>query len=84
MAPLDEALRGLRPTITKILAITGTAATSVGVIHQGEVVHKAHFEFRDHARSLKPDSDTLYGIGSMTKAMVAFAIGDLVERRIIA
>ena len=83
MARLDETLRGLHPTITKIMAISGTAATSAGVIHQGEVVHEAHFGFRDHARSLKPDSDTLYGIGSMTKAMVAFAIGDLVERQIM-
>ncbi|KAK0726163.1 beta-lactamase/transpeptidase-like protein [Lasiosphaeris hirsuta] len=65
------------------MAISGTAATSLGVIHQGEVIHEAHFGFRDHALSLKPNSDTLYGIGSMTKGMVASAVGDLVERNIM-
>jgi len=81
MAPLEESLRGLHPIITKILAISGTAGACVGVVHHGETIHEAHFGFRDHKLSMKPDSDTLYGIGSMTKGMVASAIADLVERK---
>jgi CubicO group peptidase (beta-lactamase class C family) len=63
------------------MAIPGTAGASVGVIHHGKTIHEAHFGFRDHKLSMKPDSDTLYGIGSMTKDMVASAIANLVERK---
>ncbi|KAK4454464.1 beta-lactamase/transpeptidase-like protein [Podospora aff. communis PSN243] len=81
---LRERLRGLHPIIEKILAVSGTAGASVGIIRRGETFHEAHFGFRDHKLSTKPDSDTLYGIGSMTKGMVAAAIADLVERGLMA
>jgi CubicO group peptidase (beta-lactamase class C family) len=84
MAPLDESLRALHPIISKIMSISGTAATSIGVINQGEIIHEAHFGFRDHKLSLKPDSDTLYGISSVMKGMLAAVIGHLVERKMMA
>jgi CubicO group peptidase (beta-lactamase class C family) len=68
----------LHPLIREILSATETAGASIGIIHRGET-WSDHFGFRDHARSKAPDDDTLYTIGSLTKAMVAQAVAILVE-----
>ncbi|KAF1817964.1 beta-lactamase/transpeptidase-like protein [Dissoconium aciculare CBS 342.82] len=66
----------LHPLIREILSATGTAGASIGIIHRGET-WSDHFGFRDHARSKAPDDDTLYTIGSLTKAMIAQAVATL-------
>jgi len=46
-----------------------------------KVAHEARFGFRNHEKTTKPNSNTLYGNSSLTKAMIAQTIGDLVERQ---
>jgi CubicO group peptidase (beta-lactamase class C family) len=79
MSELEERLRGLHPTIEKILSISGSAGASIGILHNGKVAHIDNFGFRDHAQKQSPDADTLYNIGSLTKSMVAQVVGVLVE-----
>jgi CubicO group peptidase (beta-lactamase class C family) len=71
-------LNELHPIIQDILKATGTAGASVGVLHRGQI-WSDHFGVRDHAGSRAPDDNTLYTIGSLTKAMLAQAVAVLVE-----
>jgi CubicO group peptidase (beta-lactamase class C family) len=52
---------------------------SYGVLHHGEITHRANFGFRNLEAKLASTSDTIYEIGSMSKAFTAAAIGILVE-----
>jgi CubicO group peptidase (beta-lactamase class C family) len=79
MSEFEERLRGLHPTIEKILSISGSAGASIGILHNGKVAHTDNFRFRDHAQKQSPAADTLYNIGSLTKSMVAQVVGVLVE-----
>jgi CubicO group peptidase (beta-lactamase class C family) len=74
ISQLDE----LHSTIQDILKATGTAGASVGVLCRGQM-WSDHFGILNHAGSKTPDDDTLYTIGSLTKAMVAQAVAVLVE-----
>ena len=72
-------LENLEPIISKICEESSCSGLSLGVLHYGEVVHKANYGYRDVKAKTPPDSDTLHSINSMTKAMTAAAIGILVE-----
>jgi CubicO group peptidase (beta-lactamase class C family) len=52
---------------------------SYGVLHHGEIIHLANFGFRDAEAKLVPASDTIYGIGSLSKSFTAATVGVLVE-----
>ena len=57
--------------IEQIRAIAGNAGISLGVLHQGQVIYRASYGHRDVAGSVALDSDTIFPIASMTKALVA-------------
>lgn len=69
----------LRPIIREICEIGGIPGASIGVAHQGETVFSDNFGYRDVECSIPPDSDTIYGIASMTKSITASAICILVN-----
>lgn len=72
-------LQDLRPVLEQIRQTSGTAGVSIGVLHHGHVVYKDNLGYRDVEAKTAADSQTLYNLGSITKSMVAFAIGSLVE-----
>ena len=80
MKHVAERLQSLSPIITEICQISGNAGMSLGVINRGEVVHRANFGYRDLKNKIAPDSNTIYPICSLTKAMTAAAYGILVDR----
>jgi len=59
--------------------VTGTVGLSVGVIHQGTLIHTDHFGYRDVDKKIPPDINSTYHIGSMSKAMVAASFASLVH-----
>lgn len=75
-----KCFRDIRETIDDICESSGTAGASVGVLHWGKTLYKTSHGFRDVQNNTVPDCQTLYGIGSLTKALVAFGIEKLVER----
>lgn len=79
MGTVAERLRILDPTISEILAISGSPGLSIGVLHQGRVVHTAHFGNPDISHASPPNNETIYHIASLTKAITACAIAVLVE-----
>ncbi|KAJ5735752.1 D-aminoacylase [Penicillium malachiteum] len=76
---LTHRLSLLRPIINEICEIGGIPGASIGVAHQGKTVFSDNFGYRDIESSVPPDSNTLYGIASMTKSITASAICILVN-----
>ncbi|KAI0095560.1 beta-lactamase/transpeptidase-like protein [Nemania sp. FL0031] len=68
-------IRSARP----ICEISGVARMSVGILHHGEVIFLDNFGLRATGGNLTPDSTTMYGIGSLTKAFTAVAITNLLD-----
>lgn len=66
--------------IPEAMRETKTPGFSVAVMEDDEFVYESGFGWRDRERFLPATADTLYGIGSCTKAFVATAILLLVER----
>ncbi|MFN8528846.1 MAG: serine hydrolase [Anaerolineae bacterium] len=82
MVTLDE-LRARLPAITEWLQSEidagHTPGAAVGILLNGEVVYTGGFGLRDVARGLPVDADTLFAIGSCSKAFTAFGAGMLVD-----
>ncbi|XMA10381.1 hypothetical protein WAI453_003172 [Rhynchosporium graminicola] len=83
MAKVQEHLAALQTTIELILKISGSAGASVGVISNGEP-HDSHYGFMDHRLTRRPDVDTLYGIGSLSKSMLAQTFANLVAKKVVS
>ncbi|KAJ5609478.1 D-aminoacylase [Penicillium herquei] len=79
MQDLSHRLSLLRPIINEICEIGGISGASIGVAHQGEIVFSHNFGYRDIESCIPPDSNTLYGIASLTKSITASAICILVS-----
>lgn len=70
----------LASCIREICSITGVAGVLISVLHHGEVMYQESFGFRDVENELQGDADTIYYLGSMTKAFTAQAVGVLVDQ----
>lgn len=65
--------------IEKIQDITQVPSISFGVIHEGQIIAKQSLGHRDVDKSLPPNPDTIYIIGSCSKMFLAAALGILVH-----
>jgi CubicO group peptidase (beta-lactamase class C family) len=65
--------------ISRICHVGGAPGHSLSVSHRGEEIYSHHFGHDDVVAGKPPDGETIYFIGSMTKAMVAALAGILVE-----
>ncbi|KAI0193089.1 putative D-aminoacylase [Astrocystis sublimbata] len=74
-----ERLVRLDRTIESIIAVTGAPSVSIGVAYKGESIFEWNSGFKDTTKDIPPDSDTVYGIGSISKVFTASAIGILVD-----
>ncbi|KAE9371786.1 putative D-aminoacylase [Stipitochalara longipes BDJ] len=79
MKTIIARLQLLSPVISEICQISGNVGLSIGVVHRGEVIHRANFGYRDVDAQLAPDSDTIYHLGFVTKATIAAAYANLVS-----
>ncbi|KAK0753120.1 penicillin-binding protein [Schizothecium vesticola] len=62
-----------------ICQISAVAGMSIGVLHRGEVIYRDNAGFRSAHSPLPPDSKTVYGIGSLTKAFTAVVLSNLLD-----
>lgn len=75
---LDAQLTSLHSTIEELLEVSHSPGLSLGILHNGSIVHTAHFGRRDAFNPTPPDDDTLYHIASLTKLMAAGVVSQLV------
>jgi len=77
---LTAQLGALGTVISQICAMSGIAGMSLGVLYEGEIVHYANFGYRDVSARIPPDEDTIYVVGSLSKAFTSAMMGILVEQ----
>ncbi|MBN8598693.1 MAG: serine hydrolase [Planctomycetes bacterium] len=77
-APL-ECLAGLDALFTKAIADWKVPGMAVAIIKGDEVVYAKGFGFRDAEKKLPVTENTLFPIGSATKAFTTFVMGQLAD-----
>lgn len=78
-AAIIARLEALEPVIKKICLNAGTPGVSLGVTYQGKVIYRFNHGYRDVEDRLPADSDTVYPIGTLAKALTASAVCILVN-----
>jgi D-alanyl-D-alanine carboxypeptidase len=73
--------RAIAAIVRRSIAAYETPGASVAVLRGGRLVYAAGFGTRDAARRQPADARTRYGIGSVTKTLVAALVLRLVEQR---
>ncbi len=72
------------PLIEKAICDFQVPGLAVGVVVDGHVVYAKGFGYRDLEKKLTVTPETLFAIGSCTKAFTTFVIGNLVDEGQIA
>ncbi len=67
------------PVIQKALVDFSVPGLSIGVVSEGKLVYAKGFGWRDVEKKLPATADTVYAIGSCTKAFTAFLAATLVD-----
>lgn len=78
-----NALEGFDEVVQKALEDYRVPGVAVGLLVDGEVVYAKGFGFRDMESQLPVNTDTLFAVGSCTKAFTAFLMGTLVDQGIV-
>jgi CubicO group peptidase (beta-lactamase class C family) len=72
-------MKGFRDFVDEMLAVWKTPGVAVAVVKDGEVVLGEGFGFRNLEEKLPVTAETLFAIGSCTKAFTAMTMGILVD-----
>ncbi len=75
----DRKLDGLDEMVDKAMDLFSVPGVSVGIIIDGEIVLTKGYGFADKAKGLKVNENTLFAIGSCTKAFTTHVLGQLVD-----
>lgn len=75
--PTDPRLQGLDTFVAKILKDWHTPGVTIAVVEKNKIVYTGGFGYRDLEKKLPVDENTLFAIGSCTKAFTASMIGML-------
>lgn len=65
--------------ILQQMELWNVPGTAVGVIHKGDVILAGGYGYRDIEKKLPVTADTLFAIGSSTKAFTSFTVGLMVD-----
>lgn len=83
MRNITAALASLTPLLTQIADISGVPGVSIGVFHEGNAIFCDSIGYRDLEQKLPATSDTVYPIGSLSKAFTSSIYGNLVEQGVV-
>jgi CubicO group peptidase (beta-lactamase class C family) len=78
-ADRESKLEQIRSFVDSMLAKSKSPSIAVSIVHDGELIFADGFGYRNLTDSLPATENTLYAIGSCTKAFTATAAGMLVE-----
>jgi CubicO group peptidase (beta-lactamase class C family) len=74
-----EALAGYDELVTKMIEDWKVPGVAVAIVKGGDVVYAKGFGYRDMEKKLPVTPDTLFSIGSCSKAFTTFTMATLVE-----
>lgn len=75
--PADKRLKGLDTFAARVLKGYNAPGVSIAVVEKGNVIYTGGFGFRDIDKKLPVTENTLFAIGSCTKAFTASILGML-------
>ncbi len=75
--PVDPRLKGLDTFALRILKEWDAPGVTIAVVEKNKVIYTGGFGFRDHEKKLPVTENTLFAIGSCTKAFTAAILGML-------
>lgn len=73
----DDRLKGLEKELNQMLELTRAAGYSVAIVEGNETIYSKGFGYRDYENKTPTDENTLFAIGSSTKAFTAGILGQL-------
>jgi len=73
----DTRLEGIEKELNKILEETHAAGFAVAVVEKDKIVYAKGFGYRDYENKIPVDANTLFAIGSCTKAFTSAILGQL-------
>jgi len=80
----DKRLRGLEKELNTILETTKAAGFSVAVVEGKKIIYAKGFGYSDYENKVSADANTLFAIGSSTKAFTSAVLGQLREEEKLA
>lgn len=73
----DKRLAGIEAELNKVLAASKASSFAVAIVEKNKVIYAKGFGLRDQDKKLPANENTLYAIGSCTKAFTSSLIGIL-------
>jgi CubicO group peptidase (beta-lactamase class C family) len=73
----DKRLKNIEKELNKILEVTNTAGFAVAVVEGDQIIYAKGFGYRDYENKTPVDANTLFAIGSSTKAFTSAILGKL-------
>ncbi len=77
IAQTDKRLKGIDKELNKILEATNAAGFAVAVVEKDKIIYAKGFGYRDYENKIPVDANTLFAIGSCTKAFTSSILGQL-------
>lgn len=77
IAQTDKRLEGLEKELNEILEATNAAGFAVAVVEKDKIIYAKGFGYRDYENKIPVDANTLFAIGSCTKAFTSSILGQL-------
>ncbi len=75
--PTDKRLAGLDTLVNRLLKEWHAPGVGIAVVEKNKVVYAGGFGFRDYENQIPADGNTLFAIGSCTKAFTSAILGKL-------
>jgi CubicO group peptidase (beta-lactamase class C family) len=76
-AQTDERLKGIEKELNNILETTHAPGFAVAIVEGDKVIYSKGFGYRDYENKIPVDANTLFAIGSSTKAFTSAILGKL-------
>jgi len=73
----DKRLKGIEKELNSILEITKTAGFAVAIVEGDKIIYAKGFGYKDYENKIPVDANTLFAIGSSTKAFTSSILGVL-------
>lgn len=77
----EDKLAGIDTSLQRLLKDWNCAGFAVAVVHKDKIIYSKGFGFRDVKNNLPVTPNTIFAIGSSTKAFTSTLIGDLVAEK---
>ena len=77
LSQTDKRLKNIDKELNKILEATNAAGFAVAVVEGDKIVYAKGFGYRDVENKIPADANTLFAIGSSTKAFTSAVLGQL-------